>query len=101
MTAVWWWYGQWWDIRSSQRRQQLWSPVSAPASAMADQETGQTRGRGQGPGRARSRSEDPALAGAMCQVAELRRGESYDMDGKFSYSQVSCPLTVGGCIALS
>ena len=59
---------------------------------MADQEISTSRGRGQaGPGgRARSRSEDLALAaGSMCQVAELRRGESYDMDGKFSYSQVS------------
>ena len=59
---------------------------------MADQEISASRGRGQAVpgGRARSRSEDPALAaGSMCQVAELRRGESYDMDGKFSYSQVS------------
>ena len=27
--------------------------------------------------------------GGMCEVGEIRRGVSYDMDGKFSYSQVS------------
>ena len=27
--------------------------------------------------------------GGMCEVGEVRRGVSYDMDGKFSYSQVS------------
>ena len=26
--------------------------------------------------------------GGMCEVGEVRRGVSYDMDGKFSYSQV-------------
>ena len=71
---------------------------------MADQEISTSRGRGQaGPGgRARSRSEDPALAaGSMCQVAELRRGESYDMDGKFSYSQVSSTLTTRSRIVMT
>ena len=33
---------------------------------------------------------EQAGVSGMCEVAEVRRGVSYDMDGKFTYSQVSC-----------
>ena len=44
--------------------------------------------------RSRSTSEssdnlDHLGLGGMCEVGEVKRGVSYDMDGKFSYSQVS------------
>jgi len=42
--------------------------------------------------RSRSPSESSDMealgGGGMCDVGEVRRGVSYDMDGKFSYSQV-------------
>ena len=44
--------------------------------------------------RSRSTSEssdnlDHLGLGGMCEVGEVKRGVSYDMDGKFTYSQVS------------
>ena len=42
--------------------------------------------------RSRSPSESNDMealgGGGMCDVADVRQGVSYDMDGKFSYSQV-------------
>ena len=39
--------------------------------------------------RSRTSSESSDLGlGGMCEVGSLQRGVSYDMDGKFSYSQV-------------
>ena len=40
--------------------------------------------------RSRSNSESSdSIMGGMCEVGEIKRGVSYDMDGKFSYSQVN------------
>merc|ERR1712189_155951 len=39
--------------------------------------------------RSRTNSERSDLGlGGMCEVGEMRQGTSYDMDGKFTYSQV-------------
>merc|ERR1712235_7589 len=39
--------------------------------------------------RSRTNSESSDLGlGGMCEVGEMRQGTSYDMDGKFTYSQV-------------
>ena len=48
-----------------------------------------------------SDSVDHLGVSGMCEVGEVRRGVSYDMDGKFTYSQVSCTLTARSRIVMT